>query len=213
MPVSLPWKGYGSAIFLELGRLSPLEGGRQRQNKGEACISFEWDWRIEKETAVLYGSSNSGPTIEKGIPDLRGAAISDISISGEVPELTIHFSNGQRLRSMVMVSGDPQWTVRTQDKVWIHCVAGVLFVGDGSASNGLTEDETRTYALADAAAVRWKIPVAEPKAGNCRDCQSFIRLDGNGDLLDYGACIEASSPFDGRVVNCESGCPAFSRDD
>ena len=26
LPVALPWKGYGSAIFLELGRLAPLLG-------------------------------------------------------------------------------------------------------------------------------------------------------------------------------------------
>src|SRR5882724_10666570 len=64
--VSLPWKGYGSAIFLELGRLAPLEYPRQRHNEGEACISVQWDWRVESKTKVLYGSSNSGPNIEEG---------------------------------------------------------------------------------------------------------------------------------------------------
>ena len=39
LTVSLPWKGYGSAIFLELGALAPLESPHQRHNEGEACIA------------------------------------------------------------------------------------------------------------------------------------------------------------------------------
>ena len=53
LTVALPWKGYGSTIFLELGQLSPLESKRQHHNKGEACISVEWDWRVENGTTVL----------------------------------------------------------------------------------------------------------------------------------------------------------------
>lgn len=30
LPVSLPWKGYGSAIFLELGEMAPLQHARRR---------------------------------------------------------------------------------------------------------------------------------------------------------------------------------------
>src|SRR5438876_852462 len=67
LTVSLPWKGYGSAIFLELGSLAPLESQRRHHNKGEACVSVEWDWRVEAEAEVLYGSSNSRPKIEAGI--------------------------------------------------------------------------------------------------------------------------------------------------
>jgi len=36
LPVSLPWKGHVSAIFLELGNLAPLTRPKQRRQCGEA---------------------------------------------------------------------------------------------------------------------------------------------------------------------------------
>lgn len=89
--VSLPWQGYGSAIFLELGQLQPLETGRQRHNMGEACISVEWDWRVEHGAAVLYGSANSRPEIERGIRSLLNAEVRSLSLEGAGPELAVHF--------------------------------------------------------------------------------------------------------------------------
>jgi len=209
MLVSLPWNGYGSAIFLELGDLAPLGGERRNHNKGEACIEFYWDWRVEDGFQILYGSSNSRPKTEGGLAELQGTRIESITIKGHVRELTITFSNGRRLKSMAMVSGDPQWSIRLPDATRVFSEAGLLFVGDGRSA-GLTKEEEAVFALAETTARRWGLQVAEPKAGNCRDCRSYVRVDGHGHLLDFGVCIEAASPFDGRAVNCNSGCPAFS---
>ncbi len=125
LPVSLAWKGYGSAIFLELGQLAPVEG-MQNHQRGEACIFIEWDWRVEDSTTVLYGSSNSQPKIEKGIGGLQGTKLESISIFGSVQELIINLSNGHCLRSMVMVSGDPRWNIRLLDGSWLSCEHGRL---------------------------------------------------------------------------------------
>lgn len=46
--ISRPWIGASSSIFLELGELTPLEWRGRRFLKGEACISVEWDWRVER---------------------------------------------------------------------------------------------------------------------------------------------------------------------
>jgi hypothetical protein len=211
MSVSLPWKGYGSTIFLELGQLSPLQL-RQRHNRGEACISIDWDWRIEEGAGVVCGSSNSGPEIEKGIADLQGSRVEGLSVAGEVRELVVSFSNGRYLKSMVMRSDNPQWSIRLSPSTWLFSKAGVLYAGDGGAI-GLTEEERAVFDLAETTAQRWGKPVAEPKLGSCGDCRSFISLDGNGALLEYGACVESASPFDGRVVNRSSGCAAFSNDE
>src|SRR5580658_524949 len=53
MEVSLAWKGYGSAIFLELGRLSPPRQPRGQHEQGEACLCVEWDWRVENASSIL----------------------------------------------------------------------------------------------------------------------------------------------------------------
>ncbi|MEY2482671.1 MAG: hypothetical protein QOK24_1199 [Verrucomicrobiota bacterium] len=208
MSVSLPWKGYGSTIFLELGQLSPLPGP-QRHDRGEACIWVDWDWRIEEGAKVVCGSSNRGPEIEKGIAGLQGSTVESLCVAGEVRELVASFSNGRCLKSMIMRPHDPQWSIRLSASTWLFSEAGLLYAGDGGATE-LTDEERAVFDTANATAQRWGEPVAEPKIGNCRDCRSFIRLDGNGALLDYGACIESASPFDGRVVNCSSGCAAFS---
>jgi hypothetical protein len=207
LTVSLPWKGYGSAIFLELGRLTPPTSPRRHHGRGEACIAVEWDWRFEAGSEILYGSSNSGPEIESGINSLRDATIDGIALSGQVPELTVGFSNGHCLRSMSMVAGHPRWSVKRIDGRWAYSKDGKLLVGTGGSS--LTAEEESAAAMAEGTAKRWGVPASEPKGGFCSDCQSFVPIDGDFDLLDYGVCVQVASPFDGRVVNCGSGCSHF----
>jgi hypothetical protein len=210
LTVSLPWKGYGSAIFLELGALAPLELPRQHHNEGEACIFISWDWRVEGETAVLYGSSNSGPKMEAGILSLQGETVQAVTIEEPVPELVVQFSNGHRLRTMAMRTGAPEWSIKLLDERWIYTHRGHLLVGNGAISK--TEQEKAVFARAERTAARWGIPSVEPKRGSCAKCSFFVRLDGEGGSLDYGCCTAEAGPFDGRVVSQKSGCPAFAGD-
>jgi len=208
LPVSLPWKGYGSAIFLELGELAPLKSSRRHHNEGQACISVEWDWRVEAETRVLYGSSNSGPKIASGIMGLQGTTLHGLFLVGQVPELVVQFSNGHRLCSMSMQTGDPEWSIKLPDKRWVYAKRGSLLIGSGGSET--SEQEKSAFALAERTASRWGIPTAEHRGGSCATCASFVALDGQGHMLDYGACLAEGGPFDGRVVNRDSGCPFFS---
>ncbi len=206
--VSLPWKGHGSAIFLELGELVSPKSNRRHHDNGEACISVTWDWRVEAETAVLYGSSNSRPRIEAGIQTLKGTTIDAISVVGKVPELVVRFANGHCLRSMVMVTGNPEWAIKLTDDTWISAEGGRLLVGARGVS--ATEAEVAAFALAKSAAARWGVPSIGIKQGSCAGCTYFVPLDGDADLLDYGCCIAAAGPFDGRAVERNSSCPSFT---
>lgn len=208
LPVSLAWKGNGSAIFLELGELAPSGPGR-RHNDGQACIGVEWDWRVEAQGTVLYGSSNSGPQIDAGIHTLQGETITSMSVAGDVQELVIHFSNGHCLRSMAMVTGGPAWSIRTLDNQWVDVRDGGVDIGDGSAAP-CSPAEREAFDMAERTANRWGIPKADPATDRCEDCNAFIPLDGNGHLLDYGCCIAEASPFDGKAVQRKSGCPVFT---
>ena len=206
--VSLPWKGYGSAIFFELGSLSPLESKRRHHNKGEACIAVQWDWRVEAEAAVLYGSSNSRPTIEAGVLTLQGTTVESVAVVGHIPELVVHFSNGHCLRTMVMVTGDPEWSVKLPDGKWIYARSGRLIIGSGAAA--MTNQEVAVFARAERVTTRWGRPRAVPQKGFCSECASFVPIDGDGHLLDYGCCTADAGPFDGRAVARTSGCPFFT---
>lgn len=208
LPVSLPWKGYGSAIFLELGVLAPLASPRQNHNMGEAGITVYWDWRVEFETKILFGSSDSGPQITKGISHLQGEKVESLAVEGQVPELVVGFSMGLRLRSMRMGCDHPQWAIRLPDGNYVGARNGQLYVGKGTEE--ISQEKADAYDLADRTVKRWGVAISEPKKGYCRDCNSFVRIDGHGAFLDYGVCISESSPFDGRAVNALSGCPSFT---
>jgi hypothetical protein len=208
LTVALPWKGYGSAVFLELGRLASVASRRGHHAEGEACISIEWDWRVEHKCSVVFGSSNTGPQIERGLARLQGSTVESVSIGGAVPELVVVFSNEHSLRSMVMVTGDPEWSIKLPDRRWLSVRAGQLLLGEGSSS--LTAEEERAFALAEAAAARWGTPTVEPAPGQCRGCAWLVPIDGEGHLLDYGVCTASQSPFDGKAVHCASGCPVYA---
>lgn len=224
MVVSLPWKGFGTAIFFELGQSAEIEievrGHLRRDKKGEASIGVQWDWRVEHGYEVLFGSSNSRPEMEEGILTLQDTSIERISVAGHVPEIEVLFSNGYCLRSMVMVSGEAEWSIKLPNGNWIAPKRGLLSVGQGKDTTIYTEEEEamfkaeqEVFALAERTASRWGIPIVEPKLGKCKDCAWFLHINGHGHLLDYGVCIAGNSPFDGRAVRVDSGCPSFSADE
>jgi hypothetical protein len=206
--VSRPWKGYGSAIFLELGELIEVRGLRRGSVTGQACISVEWDWRLEHGSVIIGGSSDAGPTINACLKALRDAVVTEIEIEGQVPEIVVRFSTGHVLRSMAMIRGDPQWHIRVQKDRWLYVKDGGLFVGTGIENT--SEPESEAFAVAESTASRWGVPISEPKLGECKDCRFFVALDGTGHLLDYGCCTSERSPLDGRAVYHTSGCSAFS---
>ena len=107
-----------------------------------------------------------------------------------------------------MVSGDPEWSIKLGDHDWLCVVDGNLSRGKGIANT--TAEELAAFEIAEETAKRWAVPLAKPKKGPCSQCVSYVRLDGEGHLLDYGVCIAADGPFDGKIVNTDSGCPQFN---
>jgi DUF3027 family protein len=211
MTISLPWRGHGSAVFLELGELQPLSHPRQRHQDGEACISLEWDWRLESEKQIICGSSNSSPEIEKAIANLRNQKVEAITLDGRIPELIIDLSDGYILRSMAMTSGYPQWSVRLPDETYLSADEGVLIRDDGTRGpSEVDPEEDKAIEHADKTATRWGTPVSEPCGGYCQNCIYFIRIDGHFAFLEYGVCTSKDSPLDGRAVHLKSGCQAFT---
>jgi hypothetical protein len=126
LEVSRTWKGHGTAIFLELGALTPTPSVRGRyRDKGEA--------------KVACGSASDREEIEAGIATLLGKTIRSIAVVGTIPELRVEFSDGRCLQSMVLFDDDPQWALFLPDGRWLSANAGSLGVHDGSG--GSTPEE------------------------------------------------------------------------
>ena len=52
------WRGHGSALFIELGALTPTtrRDGSPGEPRGEISLMVEWSWRIEDGQSIAYGS-------------------------------------------------------------------------------------------------------------------------------------------------------------
>jgi hypothetical protein len=111
------WLGYGSVLFLELGKPQPV-GDSQNHARGEWGLSCEWvQWRIEKQDCILAGSEDDRATMESGISQIDGKTF----VSGEIcqpsGDSVLIFSDDLVLRTFVITTEeDARWNFRDEDK-------------------------------------------------------------------------------------------------
>lgn len=114
MKVSHIWRGYGSAIFLELGKLTTHP---QRNNpSGEITIMIEWSWRVEKRRSILFGSWSSNTKINNQLPKLKGLLIEEVQFVGRIPELELNLENKLWLHSFQTTEPQPDWCILSNGK-------------------------------------------------------------------------------------------------
>jgi hypothetical protein len=133
LPVSRPWRGYGSALFLELGTLreeprppsrANPEGGAYRV--GEATVMIEWSWRVERPRSIAFGSWSTDRRMDFGISRLEGHRVEGIAVEGRLPELVVALSGGLWVHAFSTVEGQPQWTLFLADGSWVTVAGGGL---------------------------------------------------------------------------------------
>ena len=135
--ISYIWRGYGSAIFIEFGDLTPKaeRGISSTHTEGAVSLGVEWSWRIEDETDILCGSWSDEGIWEKAIDQLRDAQVSGLTLFGRLPEVELVTDGGVRFLSFSTTEGQPQWHLvdrRTVPPRWFTVRAGQLHLGDGS---------------------------------------------------------------------------------
>jgi hypothetical protein len=135
LPVSKTWRGYGSAIFFELGELT--EHTRQRKDgslrsatKGQATIMIEWSWRVERPKSVFFGSWSGNRKITNGLSKLEGLSVIDVMVESRLPELVVQLSSGIWVHSFTTVQSQPEWCLflneKGQSRKWIDSHNGKL---------------------------------------------------------------------------------------
>jgi hypothetical protein len=118
LPVSHAWRGYGTALFLEFGALTP-PGPRGNNPKGEATLMVEWSWRVETRGAVQFGSWSGNKKMDNGIARLKELKVLDIALVGRLPEVYIQLSGERWLHTFQTREGQPEWTVFLPDRTWV----------------------------------------------------------------------------------------------
>jgi hypothetical protein len=113
--VSHIWRGYGSAIFLECGILTPStlqrRDGSFRNPTGEFTLAIEWSWRIEGKRRIWCGSWDDEARWPRFLSFLQSCSVVSASLVGRIPEIDVSFSNGLHLVSCNTSAGDPQWGI------------------------------------------------------------------------------------------------------
>jgi hypothetical protein len=124
LEVAHTWQGYGSAVFLELGRLRRVRG--QTNPWGEFSVMVEWSWRVESARRVQFGSWSRDRRIASGVASLAGRTVTELGVEGRLPELVVGLSGGRWLRSFMTAEGQPHWTLFLPSRDWVCVQRGVL---------------------------------------------------------------------------------------
>jgi hypothetical protein len=137
LPISHVWRGYGSAIFVEIGELSswPRKDGAPGNPQGEVTLGVEWSWRIEDGSAILCGSWSEEGLWEPTLSLFRHARIARCELFGALPEIAITTDTGIRLLSFCTTDGQPQWHLMDHRSEPARCFSvhdGRLYLGDGT---------------------------------------------------------------------------------
>lgn len=137
LPISHVWRGYGSAVFIECGKLSPVSrrDGSPGNPDGEVSLGVEWSWRIEDTAAIRCGSWSEESLWEPAFDALRNARIVRCELFGALPEVAITLDSGVRFLSFSTTDGQPQWHLvdrRGDQEQWFTVREGHLHIGDGS---------------------------------------------------------------------------------
>jgi hypothetical protein len=114
LPVSHIWRGYGSALFIELGELHSVryKNGRVSRNpSGQMGIGIEWSWRIEGKKRIWCGSWSDESRWNRFFSMMLGSRVDSVSLFGRLPEIDLCLSNGLHLLSMMTADGEPEWSI------------------------------------------------------------------------------------------------------
>ena len=114
-PLNAVWRGYGSALFLELGKLSfrTKRDGSVGNATGEYGVMIQWSWRIENETSILCGSWSDEPW-DAYFESLVGRTVENVSVFGRLPELSVQLSGGFYVVSFMTAEDQPAWALFDQ---------------------------------------------------------------------------------------------------
>lgn len=90
-PVSHVWRGHGSALFIEVGALTP---GKRRDGGpgnpvGEIGLMVNWSWRIEHARSIVCGSWSDEALWQPSFDRLVGREIIDLTTFGRLPEVML----------------------------------------------------------------------------------------------------------------------------
>ena len=115
LPVSHVWRGHGSALFIEFGKLQPpartRRDGTPGESSGELGLMIEWSWRIESGGSILCGSWSDEERWEPTFKQMIGRNVVGLTTFGRLPEIEVALFGDMHVASFMTADGDPAWAL------------------------------------------------------------------------------------------------------
>lgn len=119
LPVSRAWRGYGSAVFLEFGKLRPYKNRQGKDSpQGEVSLMVEWSWRVENARSIWFGAFSSQKKMDARLPRLVGHVVEAASLECRLPELSLALSGVLWFRSFMCEQGAQAWAILDSNSVY-----------------------------------------------------------------------------------------------
>lgn len=126
--------GAGTCLLIDIGEIkaetvkSPRSGELHEFHEGHFGLMIEWDWRVERERSIEFGSASRLRKMDRGIESLKGERIASVELVGDIPELKVSLSSGRRLMSFMTIESQPAWVIFLDfHRSWIHVRRGCLY--------------------------------------------------------------------------------------
>jgi hypothetical protein len=87
---------------------------------------IEWSWRVERARSIEVGSWSTEQRIDAAIARFTGPTVTEVTVTGRLPELLIGLSDGRWVHSFMTAEGQPSWTVFLADRRWLCVERGML---------------------------------------------------------------------------------------
>jgi hypothetical protein len=116
LPVSRVWRGYGTAVFFEIGALQPHTTRKGKDSpRGEISLMIEWSWRVEKARSIWFGAFSTQKKIDARLSQLVGHTIEVATLEGRLPEISLELSDELWFRSFMCEQGTQEWVIFSSD--------------------------------------------------------------------------------------------------
>ena len=87
---------------------------------------IEWSWRVERARSIEAGSWSTDRRIDGAVSRLRGPRVTELAVTGRLPELVVGLSDGRWVHSFMTAEGQPEWALFLPDGSWLTVERGRL---------------------------------------------------------------------------------------
>jgi hypothetical protein len=202
-------QGYGSKLRLGLGELVHY---KNPQLKGK--FHGEWDlisrtfaWRMSLNNKLLCGSDDEVEFIDDALKNLKLGSITDIKRKS-ISDVSFLFSEGILIEFFCCSLDDNQMMIMKKgDTTFEFKHDGIYEVDINEHFSTLSAIESFIADFSEECSKRWEVRIPLNSSENkCDDCFYMRGIDGHFYFWDFGICSNEDSPFDAKLVGCESGC-------